>query len=325
MHSSKIPVSTHHPGALVLHALVVALLVSGGARLAVAEEEGRYVTVYVTTARGERSLGRRVDLDALPSREWTGKDAQYDSAMRMRGIPLERLWSASPPEAELDLALLHFDDGLLVPVPFRDATYMERAAPQVVRANAANASGPMHPGELVALHRPPTREDLRPVTIHGNKIVVGDPSLPSMLESTRGDLSPWRYADSLHAVELVNRAGWVARFDAGPSAVPGRDVYVGSCVMCHAVRGVGGAMGWDFVAPYPIYSEAWMTKFKGENPELTDASEREDLPGRTLLALHVRQRAGDRTRSMPALRGMTGGQVRALWVWLQAQAHGAAP
>ena len=324
MPSSKSLASIDFSPVLVLHALVVTLLVAGVARLAVAEE-GRYVTVYVTNARGERSLGRKVDLDALPTREWTGNDAQYDQPMRMRGVPLERLWRESSSAADLDLALLHFDNGLLVPIPFRDAAYMKRAAPQVIRANAANATKPLHPGELVALHRPPTRDDRRPVTIHGNKIVVSDPSLPSMLESTRGDFSPWRYADSLHAVELVNRAGWLARFDAGPSATPGRDVYVGSCVLCLAVRGVGGGMGWDFVAPYPIYSEAWMTKFKGENPELTDPSEREDLSGRTLLALHVRQRAGDMTRSMPALRGMTGGQVRALWQWLQAQAQAPAP
>ncbi|MEO6954915.1 MAG: hypothetical protein ABI321_24150 [Polyangia bacterium] len=300
-------------------ALLVALLVVGGARLAVANE-GRYVTVYVTNARGERTLTRKVDLDTLPTSEWTGTDAQYDRTMRMRGVPLEALWSASSPAADLDLALLHFDDGLLVPVPFRDAAYMKRAVPRVIRANTANVKTPMHAGELVALRRPPTREDLRPVTLHGNKVVVKDAVLPSMLPSTRGDLWPWRYADSLYEVELVNRVGWIARFDAGSATTPGRDVYVGSCVLCHAVRGVGGTMGWDFVAPYPIYSDAWKKKFKGENPDLTDDLEREELSGRTLLRIHVRQRAGEMTRSMPALRGMTELEVGGLWKWLQAQA-----
>jgi mono/diheme cytochrome c family protein len=153
---------------------------------------------------------------------------------------------------------------------------------------------------------------MRPLTFHGNKIVVADPALAETLPEITENLRPWLYADSLARIELVTRRAWDGRFDAGEGVRDGEKVFNSSCRYCHAVRGAGGALGWDFVDPVPIYSAEWMKRFEAnfsvDNP----------MPPSTLLMIHVRFRAGDPSRSMPALRGMSTAQVAALWSWLQA-------
>jgi mono/diheme cytochrome c family protein len=273
------------------------------------------VELFAQTPDGARRLVARVDLDALPTRTWTGHDPQYAATLLMRGSPLESLWSGLAVPSDADLALLRFDNGLLIPIPFRDAGFMRTLAPQIVRANVA--VGPwaaLARGHIEDTDRPPTSEDLRRVSFHGNKVMVADARRSMLLPSLQKDLAPWLYADSLHSVDFVRRTTWEAQFSHGPAVEAGMRIYLGSCVICHAVRGTGGALGWDFIDPYPIYSDEWMKHVAAEPPAPEDA-----MPARTLLDIHVRYRDGvNGSRSMPALRGMTADEVTALWSWLQA-------
>ncbi len=171
------------------------------------------------------------------------------------------------------------------------------------------------PGASRIPRRPPTEEDLRALHLHGNKLVVSDAGLAPILPSVMKDLRPWMYADSLSRIELVERAAWEARFDAGPATREGQRVYLGTCQFCHGVRGTGAALGWDFVEPYPIYSKEWIARLKSGADELNPT------PPRTMLSIHVGHRTGiDLRRTMPALRGMRADEVDALWAWLQAVA-----
>lgn len=298
---------------------VVSLVIARGRARA---DEGRVVEVYAMRDDGTRVPLRSVDLDRLPQDEWTGPDPQYDVAMRMRGAPLEKLWRDVPVPAEADLALLRFDDGLLIPVAFRDADLMRRLRPRIIRANVQPVLfARLERGVVAVPRRPPTEEDLRPVVFHGNKVVVADARLAPTLPDVKADLAPWKYADSLHSIDFVRRASWEARFDAGPSTRAGQKVFLGTCVLCHAVRGAGGTMGWDFVDPYPIYSDAWMAKL-GDDEQALETHSEERMSPKIALDIHVRFRAGGSgTRTMPALRGMRQEQVEQLWSWMQAVAR----
>ena len=66
---------------------------------------------------------------------------------------------------------------------------------------------------------------------------------------------------------------------------------------------------------YPIYSPEWMKHFR------SGADVMNRPRPRTMLAIHIGYRAGiNGTRTMPALRGMADGEVKALWEWLEAVA-----
>jgi len=277
------------------------------------EVSGRQIEIFAVAHDGTRSSLVKVDLDAVPQRERRGKDAQYDAEIRMRGVSLSEILLRAQIPASADLALLRFDNGLQIPLAFRDSAYMTKLAPFIARATTTDRWLSLHAGQVEDPRRPPSEEDLRPLHFHGNKIVVSDPGLAPLLPSVRSDLRPFMYADSLASIELVERASWEAQFDAGPATREGQAIFLGTCRYCHAVRGQGGALGWDFVEPYPIYSDEWVKRLKA------GANELNFTPARTMLAIHVKYRASvDGNRTMPALRGMRPTEITALWAWLQA-------
>lgn len=300
---------------------LVALLVLGcaigvrTARADVAKEEGRFVEVYSTGKDGQRSLIARVDLDSLPQRVGRATDPHYDAEVRTRGVPLAEVLARVQIPPSADLALLRFDNGLQIPIAFRDGPLMARLAAFVARAATTDRFASLVTGRVEDPRRPPTEDDLRALRLHGNKVFVSDLGLAPVLPSVGKDLRPWSYADSLSRIELVERSGWEAKFDAGKDVREGQQVFLQTCAFCHGVRGAGAALGWDFVDPYPIYSPEWMKRFR------SGADVMNQPHPRTMLAIHVGFRAGvNGTRTMPALRGMRDGEVKALWGWLQALA-----
>jgi mono/diheme cytochrome c family protein len=275
--------------------------------------EGRFIEVFHSSTPGNRTRIARIDLDGLRQQTLVRRDPQYNAEIHMRGAWLSDVLAsvAIPPTA--NQALLRFDNGMLVPVSFRDPNEMLKLAAFVARATARDRWTPLVAGQVEDSKQPPTEDDLRAVSFHGNKLVVNDNAPAGVLPSTSHDLKPWLHVDTLSAIELVDRVAWEQHFNAGPATAAGQVVYLGTCRYCHAVRGVGGAMGWDFVEPYPLLSERWAKSF------MRDAYERRAMPARTVLSLHVRFRAGvDGNRTMPALRGMRDEEVRDLWSWVQA-------
>jgi hypothetical protein len=233
-------------------AIAVALSQTITAGAAEPRDQGRWIEVSIGS-----DLLRRVDLDQLPSEEHRGAAFRHGQDFRARGVPLAQLWAGLALPPGVDLALLRFDNGVVIPIALHDADYLARLAPFVVRASASGRWASLVSGRVEDPPRPPTDEDLRPIRLHGNELLVSDPGLVDALPSVRGELRPFLHADSLHAIELIERAAWEKRFDAGEATREGRRVFLGSCAFCHAIRGSGGALGWDLVDPVPIYSDEW--------------------------------------------------------------------
>ncbi len=182
---------------------------------------------------------RLVRLDQMRLTRVERYDAQYGRLGRYRGIWLRDVLSKFAPDASLDLAILHFTNGMAIPLPFRDSATMERLAPFIARAST-----------FPAIPKKDTPLDRRPIEFAGNKLVVADQWHPDVAPGTQPGFSPWAHADTLVGIELVATAPYYAQFKAAGDApvVQGLTLFRQSCQFCHGVRHVGATFGWDLVS-----------------------------------------------------------------------------
>ncbi|HVU51848.1 MAG TPA: cytochrome c [Polyangia bacterium] len=286
-------------------ALFAAAPRSGGAY---GDDVGRFVEVWVRGAspapdeppRHERS--RRIDLDrAAAARAVERYDAQYDRVARYRGVPLRVLFDGLGDDAALDLAILHFANGMAIPLAFRDRETMLRLEPFIARAYAPEGRSPLAP-RFPPIRRDGAVPDPRPTQFAGNKLVVAERWHPEVAPGTAAAFSPWTRADTLVGVELVASTPYYAQFEVAvePAARRGLALYRGSCQFCHGARHVGASFGWDFV----------------DSPTVYDAqSSAENLYHN--IAYRPRN-ATELGLLMPALGAITEEDASALQRWLQA-------
>ena len=262
------------------------------------------VEVWVRSPGGPEAGGPRqkVDLGGLPSREGQRLDPQYGRAYRFRAIPVAALIEKISPAATVDLALLHFANGVMIPLPFRDAKAMARLDPWVARAVVVG--GKARP--LPSVTRPaPEYVDNRGIVFTGNKVVVAEDWHPGVAAAAGDRFSPWRHPDTLVGIELVKADAYYRQLDvdgAGPDARVGLEIFKQNCQFCHGARGVGAKFGWDFVEPVPVH------KYRSSHRQ---------------LFWHIRYKrhdAGERGEQMPALKHMTETDAAKLWIWLKAVA-----
>jgi mono/diheme cytochrome c family protein len=230
-----------------------------------------------------------VDLAKAPIVEVTRVDAQTGLTTALRGVKLEVLIAQSAPGPSLDVVVLHFRNGMVVPLPFRDEAVMKRLDPLV----ALGAFPPLP-------KRGAGDRDRRPITFEGNKLVVASLVHP-LQPKAHQESSPFLHVDSLIGLEFAVAAAWDAQFAAGESAhiKQGQRVFLGRCQFCHGVKKVGASFGWDFVDPLPLSQHRSARS----------------------LALHVKHREGDAPEAglmMPALRDVTEAEVTAVWTWMEA-------
>jgi mono/diheme cytochrome c family protein len=219
--------------------------------------DGRVVDIWVRghDARGSaappRGRSRRLDLDRLPLVTVERYDAQYERVGRYRGASLSEILRDFSPDEGLDLAVLHFSNGMAVPIAFRDRAVMARLDPFIARAFL-----PPTKGRLATKPFPPIESSLvnrRSIAFSGNKIVVSDSWHPEVATAT--GFSPWARVDTLVSVELVASRPYYGQFDVGgdPALRRGLALYRESCQFCHGARHVGASFGWDFVDSPPLY------------------------------------------------------------------------
>jgi len=243
-------------------------------------------------------------LDGLPLTEAKRIDVQYHGAFTYRGVDLETIIARYAPPPGADLALLHFANGMQIPLAFRDTELMKRLSPFLARAMQMGPHAPMRLGRFPNVSRPRSGfVDVRPITFVGNKLVVSDGGHPDVPSAAQEVLSPWQQTDSLTGIELVSRNAYFAQFDVDPDPAvqAGHRLFVQSCQFCHGVRHAGAAFGWDFVEPTPIY----------------------DYRGQRNLFHHIKYKpldASARGLEMPALSYMTEEDARSIWLWLKAVA-----
>jgi mono/diheme cytochrome c family protein len=256
-----------------------------------------------------RGRAQRLDLDALRLVDAKRVDVQYGGARAMRGIALASVIEAFGPDPSVDLAILHFANGMAVPVPFRDREAMKRLDPFIARGMETRAGGPVRVGFFPDIRRKASTEDPRPIVFSGNKIVVAELWHPAVATSAQPAFSPWRHTDSLTGVELVAAKAYYHQFEVGGGDLVQRGgaVFQQSCQFCHGVRKVGAKFGWDFVEPAPIWSL--------------------HRPSKNLF-LHVAYKPLDATERgimMPAMRFMSQDDAELLWHWLKAVATSPLP
>jgi mono/diheme cytochrome c family protein len=257
----------------------------------------------------ERQEPRSIRLDTLVQQQVRHVDVQYETPMSYRGVQLAVILAAYKPPAGVDLALLRFRNGMIVPLPFRDARAMGRLDPFVALSMTAGPSGEAAPppGKFPPINRRVEGyADIRQVTFLGNKLAVNDRWHPDVPDRVTGLFSPWMMVDSLEGIELVNGRAYYQQFNLDPAARPGFELFRQSCQFCHGVRKVGARFGWDYVEPIELYTH------------------RKD--GRRLF-YHVRYRAegAGRGQLMPALRHVTEDEAAQLWEWMKAVATRAMP
>jgi mono/diheme cytochrome c family protein len=246
--------------ALLPVALVAFVNGASGAKRSPPDEPGRFVDVWVRGATPEQGgapaqlRARRVDLDRAGSTKAERYDAQYDRVALYQGVPVRTLLKGFESDQTLDLAILHFANGMAVPLAFRDRTTMGRLEPFVARAHASSAREP-----LTASFPPIRKEgavpDPRPTQFSGNKLVVADLWHPDVTTATGAVFSPWARVDTLVSVELVSAASYYAQFDVTtePLVQRGLALFRANCQFCHGARHVGASFGWDFVDAPTIY------------------------------------------------------------------------
>jgi len=251
-----------------------------------------------------RDRMQTLNVDDLPLVEATRVDIQYHGAFVYRGIDLQAIIQTYGPPPGSDLALLHFSNGMQIPLAFRDIDLMKRLSPFLARGIRLGPKRPMQIGRFPKISHPRSGfADARPTIFLGNKLVVADRAHPDVPPAARDVLSPWDHADTLTGIEFVSHAAYYAQFDVDPDPAvqAGERLFTQSCQFCHGVRQTGAGFGWDFVEPTPI----------GE------------YRGARNFFLHVKYKpldASARGLRMPALSYMNENDAQSIWLWLKAVA-----
>ena len=243
-----------------------------------------------------------VDLDKEPLESVRLTDIQYDGAQRFRAVRLGLIISRYAPPGSTDLAILHFANGMAVPLPFRDDRAMKRLSLYVARGILPEATKETIAPLPAISRKVENYVDVKPIVFGTNKLVVGDRWHPAVPEREQAALSPWMFVDSLTAIEFVSSAAYFRQFEVNTASHESREglaVFMRSCQFCHGARKLGASFGWDFVEPLPI------TEVR-RSPRA--------------LFFHVAYRAKSEQQAgvlMPALQYIDEDDARVLYQWLR--------
>jgi mono/diheme cytochrome c family protein len=192
-----------------------------------------------------------IDPFQLKLRTKTLEDIQVGQKVSYRGIALATLVKNAKAAAGTDLVLLHFENGMLVPIPIGQLGRLDAfLALEVCNERGKNCKNEFEPVSRTAIYL--ESPDPRPIKFTWNKIVVGSLWHPELPKGDN-DFSPWLYINSLKGIEFANSAAYYQQFANGKST--GDQVFRARCQYCHSVRYVGAKMGWDFINPLPIYEK----------------------------------------------------------------------
>lgn len=256
---------------------------------------GSYGTGSVEPAK---TAPKTVSIDKLPQKQLQRSDAQYGKTAYYRGVLLRDVIAQYNPPANIDLLLLRFRNGMIVPLPFRDDKTVSRLEPMIALSMSASAEGPYSSDFPPITSQTEGYADLRQVAFSGNKVVVKDRYHPEVAEVAQATFSPWSLPDSLVGIEFVESAAYYRQFLPNPEVRAGLELFRGSCQFCHGVRKVGARFGWDYAQPIELHTY-------------------HSDPAR--LYYHIRYRVEYKATwsQMPALKHITEEQAGLIWQWMR--------
>ena len=180
-------------------------------------------------------------------------DVQYGYTANYRGRPLVEVIASYKHAANDDLALLHFANGMIVPVPLDEADIKRLDAFVAVEVCPKKGACSGDFSEVAKEDAYSVTGDPRPITFTWNKIVVPTLWHPEVPEARQHIFTPWHHVDTLTGIEFVNSAAYYRQFDLAEAE--GLSVFRQRCQYCHSARYVGSRYGWDFVTPLPIFEK----------------------------------------------------------------------
>jgi hypothetical protein len=222
----------------------------------------------------------RIPLELEPTVTATLYDVQLGSTRTYRGISLAAVLAQRDIKRDVDTAMLHFANGMIVPVP------LDRGNTVFIAVAVQSLGGGWERGFPEIAKRHAALPDPRPIAFGANKVVISE---------VDGTFSPWHHVDTLVGIELVSERAYVAQFEPLGS---GARAFLDRCQFCHAVSGVGATFGWDFVDPLPVYTY--------RTPETLHAHVK-----------YANAEALERGYMMPAQRDVEREEIEALWFWLK--------
>jgi hypothetical protein len=238
----------------------------------------------------------RIDVATLTPVVVEMNDVQAETKRTFRGVRLSTVL-AKAGVAVGDRALLHFENGMVIPVSL-DKDRKPTIDPLIALAYRTDSESFSTAFPTVA-KRAEVTLDPRPLTFTWNKVVVETPALDSLKDPSGEAFTPWRYIDSLKRIEVVNGASYDAQFSttkSDPRVVTGAKIYLQSCQYCHGVRDSGATYGWDFMLPFALHTH--------RKPK--------DLMNHVSVA---KANALEKGLMMPTQKNLTQEEIEALWIW----------
>ena len=253
---------------------------------------------YADIENPPKLKSKTLDVDQLVNAKLF--DVQYQKEYEYRGSFLHEIIQRYEPARPSDMILLHFDNKMIVPLPL---SIVKQGAFEMFLARMIKDGGKFV-SDFPKIAKPSDRwRDPRPLVFNGNKLVVSKAWHPGLKKLTPEGFLPWKSAGSLVGIEWIDSQSYRGQFafDPKPEVIRGQTVYMERCVFCHAVRQVGGRLGWDFVDPLPIFQK------------------------RTEQTLHSHVKypkldALERGLMMPTQPDFTDEDAAALWYWMRAAA-----
>ena len=238
-----------------------------------------------------------VELGSLPSQTVTRADVQYGDQRTFKGVPLSALLDRYKPGKTNDLALLHFKNRMIVPLPLDSATLekLDAFVATEVKVKDSFVANLPSADKVTKWGMVQNR-----IEFDGNKLVVSTHWHPFVPVTAEAEFTPWEFVDSLTGIEFVNSKAYYGQFQVHEaSARDGVNVFKGRCEFCHSVQKVGSRRGWDFIEPVAI--NEW------KSPKV--------------LFYHVRYRDPDEVAKgarMPSQPDVQTGEIQTLWNWIEA-------
>lgn len=224
-------------------------------------------------------------------------DAQYKKKFAYKGYYLLQELNQISKGSKLDLMLLHFKNGMIVPLLFKHPKVQTKLNPFIATSIKIDNKWT---DDFPEISRPDTRyRDPLPITFDKTKVVVTTNWFPMHPMVNKSGFSPWLHVDSLVGVEIANSTAYYRQFlPKDPEFTSGLKVFINRCQYCHSIRKIGSKFGWDFAGPIPIYKKRTVDS----------------------LTSHVKHKKAEPFKlgiRMPHQKDITRSEVDVLWQWMK--------